>query len=167
MALKYISSDKVALSSSVFRVMKKKVVVNLRQLRERDRYLIGLIEWVGFNQVPIDVKHGMRLTGKTKYSLGNQINLAINALLSFSPKVGEAIFKFGVLSLVASITSSFLQIFQYFIIGKVNLITILFNITIFNFSLIITVLGIISNYLEKLYIQSKNRPLYIIKKAYE
>jgi dolichol-phosphate mannosyltransferase len=48
MALKYISSDKVALSSSVFRVMKKKVVVNLRQLRERDRYLIGLIEWVGF-----------------------------------------------------------------------------------------------------------------------
>ena len=71
-------------SAAVFRAMRRPVVDALGKLRERGRFLTGLIGWLGFQQAAVEVQHGTRFTGRTKYSLVRMLRLAADAVTSLS-----------------------------------------------------------------------------------
>lgn len=75
---------KVPIEGGVFRIMTRRVLEEVKALRETDRLVIGLIDWVGFRQVGVEVPHAARVAGETKYSLGRQLRLGMDALVAFS-----------------------------------------------------------------------------------
>ena len=71
-------------TGGVFRVMSRQVRDELQQCRETSRFITGLVGWLGFNQVGVEVEHGARYAGETKYNLWRLIKLLLNTLTSFS-----------------------------------------------------------------------------------
>ena len=157
--VKRITNDAVDTRSGIFRIMTRQVVDNVLRLHEHDRYLTGMISWTGFLQTSIPVKHGARLSGKTKYNFARQLKLALSAIYSFS----EFPQKIVVLALVMSILLPLL-ILGYILSYKAysqNLVLIMFTIILLQESVFAV---IATMFLSRIYIESRNRPLYIVKK---
>jgi polyisoprenyl-phosphate glycosyltransferase len=74
----------IPMTSSIFRVMSRRFVDSFNQLQERDRFVTGLMSWIGFAQTGLEVEHGARTRGETKYSLSKMLRLALDSVTSFS-----------------------------------------------------------------------------------
>src|SRR3989338_2716520 len=82
--IKRFIDEPIVINSTIFRIMTKQVVESIRLLRERNRYIVGIIGWVGFKHAGVPVEHGKRYKGESKYNLSRQLALAWNAIFSFS-----------------------------------------------------------------------------------
>ena len=71
-------------NSGIFRIARRRVIDAVKQCRETNRLIIGLLSWAGFKQTGIAVQHGKRFAGETKYTLSKQIRLAVTSILAFS-----------------------------------------------------------------------------------
>ncbi len=148
-----------------FRIMSDNVVENYRKLKEQSRFFGGLINWLGFETITIDIEHNTRKEGKSAYTFKALLKMAADNIFSFSDKLLKLTVKFGFIMLILSaifisykVISSLLSDTQ--IVGWSSLIaTVLFST-----GLIITVLGIVGIYVGKIFEESKSRPLYIISK---
>jgi dolichol-phosphate mannosyltransferase len=144
--------------------MDRRVVDMLLQLPEKSLYLRGLVAWVGFKQTAVLYDRDARFAGETKYSMKKMLNLATDALLSFSEKplrivtrLGFAVttvafFLLGFFLITAYLTSEnqvhgwLSMIFAVLFLGGIQLIC----------------LGIVGEYVSRIYREVKGRPLYII-----
>lgn len=155
----------MTVNTSIFRAMRRNIVEAMGELRERNRFTTGLIEWVGFKQTSIEVLHDKRFAGKTKYPLGKQLKLALNAIFAFTTFPLQLASMFGFL-----ITSLAFGYGIYIIIRK-----FLFGFSTEGFAAIITsifflggvqliILGILGAYIGRIYTEVKQRPLYVIKR---
>lgn len=160
-----LSGTKIPQNVGDFRLISRKVIDVLKTTREYQRFLRGMISWVGFAQTGIVYHRNKRYSGKSKYTTISMIKLAIDAILSFSffplriasylgiiTAIGALLFIFYTLYLKAGGTtvkgwSSTIVIILF--LGSVQLITI----------------GIIGEYLGRIYEEVKKRPLYIIQSA--
>tara|TARA_B100000315_G_scaffold260721_1_gene324448 strand:- start:9092 stop:10069 length:978 start_codon:yes stop_codon:yes gene_type:complete len=155
----------VPINSSVFRIMNRNFVENFNKLGEQERFIPGMMSWMGFKQTGILLKHGHRFSGKTKYSIVKMIRLSFNSLTSYSflPLQISSLFGFIIAFLagVAIIILAFRKILLGYIIdGWTSLIiTILF---IGGIQLI--ALGIMGEYIGRTYLESQKKPLYFIEK---
>lgn len=163
--IKKISDENAILGSvGFFRAMKIDVVKNVRKFHERNRFLTCIIDWLGFTTIAVPVKHDSRFKGKTKYNFKKLIELAAQAAFGFSSfPLRIAIW----LGLIISILS--------FMFGMSIVIRkALYDISVTGYSSIIVsifflggiqliVMGIIGEYINRIYNESKERPLYIIK----
>lgn len=163
-----ITDVKIPLDAGDFRLMDRKVVNVLKQMRERHRFPRGMSAWVGFKQAGIEYKRAARVAGETKYPLRKMFRLAINAVTSFSyfPLQVATFFGFASagLAILAILPVAYLRITgsQAFFGQATTLIAVLFLGGVQLISL-----GILGEYIGRLYDEAKGRPLYIIREAPE
>ena len=149
-----------------FRLTDRKVLNILKNLSEDKLFLRGMVNWLGFNHYGIDYYPGVRAVGETKYSFRKMISLGVSGITSFSVRPLRIAAWIG---LFAASLGFFYGIYAIygFIIGGVNLTgwTSLITAVIFLGGVQLMTLGIIGEYIGKLFMQMKGRPNYIVKKS--
>lgn len=158
-----ITDVEIPLDTGDFRLIDRKVVAALRVMRERHRFLRGMAAWVGYRQVGVPYRRQPRFAGETKYSLGKMVRFALTAVTSFSyfPLQLATYIGFvsaGVSALAIPIVIALrLMGSQAFFGQATTLIAVLFLGGVQLISL-----GILGEYVGRLYDEAKGRPLYII-----
>ena len=164
--LNSLSDTEIPKDTGDFRLADKKVIEVINQLPEHNKFLRGLFSWVGFKQIPLEYERKERFAGKTKYPLKKMIKLALDGITSFSTKPLKILGVLGIFSVLIS-----------FIILIYALISFAFNLNHLtpgwtSLMVTITFLGgiqllsiwLISEYVGRIYDESKERPEYIIDK---
>ncbi len=165
--IQQIANVDIPLDTGDFRLMDRRVILAMRQLREKHRFMRGLSSWVGFKQVGVEYERAERFAGETKYPLRKMLTLATNAITSFSylPLQFATLlgFVFAFLSLLGIVITIILRLSgNLFFLGQATtLVSVLF---LGGIQLIF--LGIIGEYLGRIYDEVKNRPLYLVSHAY-
>ena len=159
-----ITDVQIPLDAGDFRLMDRKVVDVLKQMRERHRFPRGMSAWVGFRQIGVPYKRGPRYAGVTKYPLRRMVLLALNAITSFSYFPLQVATYFGFFS--AGIAILAIPVVVYLRVAGIpqftgqatTLIAVLFLGGIQLISL-----GVLGEYIGRLYDEAKGRPLYIVR----
>lgn len=122
------------------------------------------IKWLGYKQTAIDVEHDERYEGKSSYSLNKRVNLAIELLTSQSDKVLRLFVGMGfAISTIAFLVIVGLIIYNF--VGDVSIgWTSLIATNILVGGIIIMVVGVVGLYVGNIFMQTKNRPLYVVRK---
>jgi dolichol-phosphate mannosyltransferase len=160
-----ITDVKIPLDSGDFRLLDRQVVEVLRGMRERHRFPRGLAAWVGFRQVGVPYRRAARAVGETKYPFRKMFRLAVNAITAFSYLPLQIATFIGFLSAGLSILAIPLVVAlrlignQAFFGQATTLIAVLFLGGVQLISL-----GILGEYIGRLYDEAKGRPLYIVRK---
>lgn len=161
-----ITDVDLPLDTGDFRLVDRKVVNVLNQMREHHRFLRGMSVWVGFRQVGVPYKRAARYAGETKYPFRKMIRFASDAITSFSYFPLQLATYIGFLSAGISILAIPLVIIlrltgsQAFIGQATTLISVLFLGGVQLISL-----GILGEYIGRLFQEAKGRPLYIVREA--
>ncbi len=148
-----------------FRLLDRKLVDVFRQFKEADLFMRGLVKWMGFNQIGIEYEPALRTEGQSKYTVKRMIRFALQGITSFSTRplylAAYLGFLFSLLSLLYIPYIIYSYYFGHLISGWASMIA---TIAFFG-GLQLMILGIIGIYLGKLFMQSKQRPLYIVKES--
>lgn len=162
--LKSLSETDIPLDSGDFCVMKKVVVDNMLKLQEKNPFLRGIRAWVGFKQIGIEYERAARLEGESGYSLKKLLKIAMDGIFSFSSVPIRIITILGVTGFLFAIFYSMYIIVQYFFNGiPVRGFATLAIIISFFSSLTLICLGIIGEYIVRIYDEVRNRPYVIIE----
>jgi dolichol-phosphate mannosyltransferase len=163
-----ITDVNIPLDTGDFRLIDRKVVDILCQMRERHRFLRGMASWIGFRQVGVPYKRAARFTGSTKYPIKKMIKFASDAITGFSYFPLQVATYMGFFSAGLSILAIPVVIAlrlagsQAFFGQATTLIAVLFLGGVQLISL-----GILGEYIGRLYDEAKGRPLYIVSEAPE
>ncbi len=147
-----------------FRIMKKEVVLALKELPETQRFMKGLFAWVGFKQSGFYYNRKARIAGKTKFNYIKLWNFALEGITSFTniPLKVATYFGFAI-SFIAFIISIF-YISKYLFLGdKIQGFLTLIVAILFIGGIQIMFLGILGEYLGRTYLETKRRPIFLIK----
>ena len=162
-----ITDIHMTVDSGDFRLISRKAIDALNSMPEQHRYMRGLASWIGFNQGYIQYVRDARFAGKTKYPFFKSLSLALNAITSFSGTPLRMIFYLGnFLCLISLVIAIYLFIAWNFIEQKVPVHagTTYLTLAIFFVSgLQMLCMGILSQYIRRVFDEIKNRPLFIIK----
>src|SRR5512138_77567 len=159
-----ITDVKIPLDTGDFRLMDRKVVNVLKKMRERHRFPRGMSAWVGFRQIGVEYKRAARLAGETKYPFKKMVRLALNAITGFSYFPLQVATFFGFFSAGLAILAIPVVIYlrvagiPQFTGQATTLIAVLFLGGVQLISL-----GILGEYIGRLYDEAKGRPLYIVR----
>ncbi len=161
-----LSDVEIPKDTGDFRLADKKVVDVINSMPEHNKFLRGLFSWVGFKQTPIEYERQERFAGKTKYPLRKMLKLAGDGIISFSTKPLKIIGGIGVFSIFISFIILVYAIISY--IFKLNNLTagwtsIMVAVTFFAGVQLVSV-WMISEYIARIYDDTKKRPEYIIDK---
>ncbi|MBN1365843.1 MAG: glycosyltransferase family 2 protein [Syntrophaceae bacterium] len=164
MVFNYLTGQKFDNKVANFGIYSKRVIDNVRKLKEADRSFGLLVSLVGFSKLEIEVEHANRTSGKSAYSFKSRLNLAFDHILSHSNKPLILSIQVGFIISSLSLLYAFWLIIRYFISSHVadgwtSLMVSLFFLS----GLIIVVAGMVGLYVGKIYNEVKNRPLYIVK----
>jgi len=146
-----ISDVKLLPGASDFRIFKSSVRDSIISLPEKDRFLKGIFSWIGYNTIYVPYTPEKRLYGDSKWSIIKLINYSINGFVSFNDLPLK-------LSFIISVFIFIIGILNFILFGLLDLRTLILFI-----SYLILMVGIISLYLSKIYKNSLNRPVFIIK----
>ncbi|MCL4275238.1 MAG: glycosyltransferase family 2 protein [Anaerolineales bacterium] len=163
-----ITDVKIPVDTGDFRLMDRKVVDVLKHMKERHRFPRGMSAWVGFRQIGVTYKRAARRSGVTKYPFKKMLRLAINAVTGFSYFPLQVATYFGFISAGIAILAIPVVIYMRmtgsgaFFGQATTLIAVLFLGGVQLISL-----GILGEYIGRLYDEAKGRPLYIVREAPE
>ena len=161
-----ITDVKIPLDTGDFRLIDRQVVNVMNSMREKHRFLRGMGAWVGFKQIGVEYKREARFSGETKYPFNKMLKLALNAITGFSYFPLQVATYFGFISALIAILAIPLVIygrvagFDAFHGQATTLIAVLF----FGGVQLIS-LGILGEYIGRIYDEVKGRPLYIVREA--
>lgn len=145
-----------------FRLMTRRVLDVLNAMPEQHRFIRGMISWIGFRQVPFFYDRAPRFAGETKYPLSKMIRFAVDAITGFSISPLRLASVLGAFTGALAVLLFFYTLVAWLADDTVRgWSSIMATILLFG-SAQMVVLGIMGEYLGRLYLQSKNRPLYII-----
>jgi polyisoprenyl-phosphate glycosyltransferase len=146
-----------------FGLVSRRVVDQLRLMRERHRYLRGLRSWVGFKQIGIDVERAQRHSGNSKYTIRRLLHLALDALFSFSIVPLRLAAILGAVALACSTLYALYAVYaRAFLQQSPAGFTALLTVITFMAGAILICLGVIGEYLGRVYEELKSRPVYIV-----
>lgn len=167
-AIYRITDVKIPLDTGDFRLLDRKIVDIMGQMRERHRFLRGMAAWVGFKQVGVEYDRKQRFAGKTKYPFSKMLKLALNAVTSFSYFPLQVATYLGFISAGISILA--IPVVAYLRLTRVGALlgqaTTLIAVLFLGGVQLIT-LGILGEYVGRIYDEAKGRPLYIVSEAPE
>lgn len=150
-----------------FRLLDRRVCEELKNLPEKNRYVRGLVSWVGFRQTAVEYERDERFAGESKYPLKKMIKLSLDGITSFSYKpiklatyAGSVILMFGITYLAGLLL---LKLFSKFMIVGWNLVLAMQFVLS---GVLLTMMGIIGEYIGRIYDETRDRPLYIIDECY-
>jgi dolichol-phosphate mannosyltransferase len=164
--LNLIAENKIQDGAADFRLIDKKVAGVIKNLQENYLFIRGLISWVGFKQIGIEFKTNERFTGSTKYSFYKMIKFATSGISAFSVKPLKLSILIGffvaLVSFIYALYAVYVSIFtNHTIQGWTSVIVSV----LFMGGIQLIMIGILGEYLGKLFIENKRRPNYIISET--
>ena len=162
---KKISNFNIPIDSGDFSMLSRRVVDTMNAMPEQSRYLRGMRAWVGFKQIGYEYDRDERQAGETKYSWGKLFELAFNGIFNFSDFPVKIITRLGFFTIFISLIYFGYNIFRriYYNDVPVGFTAIILAIILFSGVQLIS-LGLIGEYVLRIYNQVRNRPLFIIEK---
>jgi dolichol-phosphate mannosyltransferase len=145
-----------------FCLMSRRVVDELTAARERHTYLRGLRSWVGFRQIGVEIERAKRGAGQTKYNLRRLLGLAFDGIFSFSTMPLRAATVVGGLAVLTSICVAAYAVYGKFFLNSPQGFTALIVSVTFFAGVQLVVLGVIGEYIGRIYEETKGRPRYIV-----
>jgi len=162
--LKRMTSVKIPVDTGDFRLMDRRVLHEFKQMREQARFVRGMVSWVGFRQGEVRYSRDERLAGETKYPFKRMLKFAIDGMLSFSQIPLKIASAFGLLS--AGISFIFmvygLVVKYFFPEHAIPGWTSIFSAVLFLGGVQLICLGVLGEYIGRIYEEIKKRPLYIV-----
>ena len=157
-----LSDTKIHEQTSDFLLMDKKVLKELKKIKEKDVFLRGLIPWFGFNSTYLEFQREKREKGNSGWTFKKMIDFSLTAFLSFSNFPMRLSFYLSLISIIIFLSLSVFAIYSYLSTSVVRGWTSLFLVIAFFNTIIFLILGIMGEYIGRTYINSKEKPLYII-----
>lgn len=164
--LNYMSDIEIPKDTGDFRLIDRQVAQVFKRMTERNRFIRGMISWIGFRQTYVEYERDERFAGETKYPLKKMLKFASDGIFAFSSKPLRLVTGLGSVSVLISIA-----LLLYSIIVKVigyqietGWASIMVAISFFSGIQLLS-LGIIGQYIARIYDESKNRPVYIVKET--
>lgn len=165
--LSYMCEIEIPVDTGDFRLMSRRAVDALKQLRERHRFVRGMVPWLGFRSVPLEYDRHERFAGETKYPLRKMLPFAANAILSFSKKPLTLATRLGFVTILAGFLGGvcmlYLRLFTSITVPGIT--AVLLTIVIFS-GVQIFLLGIVGEYIARIFEEAKGRPLYIVAETF-
>lgn len=162
-ALNKLSDTKIPENTGEFRLINRKALNAFYQLPERDRFLRGMFSWIGFKQEAFLYDRPQRAAGETKYTFNKMVRFALDGITSFSIKplkiAMTMAFGMGIITLIGVIWTLWTWITANTVQGWTSILTAIFAVGTCQ----LVILGVIGEYLGRLFINQKQRPLYIVK----
>ena len=151
-----------------FRLVDRRAAEVLRQLPERNRFMKGLFAWVGFNSIGVPYERPERAAGTTKFNYWRLWNFALDGVVSFSTAPLRAWFYVGVVIAAIAVFYAIFIITRVLILGidTPGYASLLIAILLMGAIQLLS-LGIIGEYLGRLFLEVKGRPIYIVEGVYE
>lgn len=161
--LRRLTGVDIPLDTGDFRLMSRPVVLTMRALRERHRFVRGLVAWVGFRQCAVQYERQARLAGETKYPLAKMVRFAVDGITSFSTLPLKLATWLGALSGLFAIGVGVWAVYvKFFMSGVVPGWTTIMILVAFSSSAQLIMMGVLGEYIGRAYEQLKGRPLYIV-----
>lgn len=164
--LRSMTNVDIPVDTGDFRLIDRKVAGVLRGLKEKNRFVRGLISWIGFRQTSVEYVREERFAGETKYPLKKMIRFALDGITSFSHKPLRMASYIGFTLSLGSFIYLLVVVFQRLFTNttqtgwaSIIAINLMFN------GIILILLGVIGEYIGRIYDESKDRPLYIIRET--
>ncbi|AIQ62340.1 glycosyltransferase [Paenibacillus stellifer] len=164
--LSSMTSVDIPTDTGDFRLIDSKVADVMRDLKEKNRYVRGLVSWVGFRQASVEYVREERFAGETKYPLKKMIRFALDGITSFSHKPLKIASYLGFALSISSFIYLFVVLMQrlftdHTVPGWASIVgvNLLFN------GIVLMILGVIGEYIGRIYDESKGRPLYIVRQT--
>lgn len=161
-----LSDIEIPKDTGDFRMADRKVIDVINSLPEHNKFLRGLFSWVGFKQVPFEYERKERYAGRTKYPLKKMLKLATDGIISFSSKPLKIIGGIGICSIIISFIVLVYSLLSY-IFSWNSLMpgwtSIMVSITFFAGVQLLSI-WMMSEYISRIYDESKKRPEYVIDK---
>lgn len=162
--LRALTNVDIPADTGDFRLIDRKVCDVLKGLKEKNRFVRGLVSWIGFRQTSVEFVREERFAGVTKYPLKRMLRFALDAITSFSYKplkiasyIGFTISFFSFIYLVIVVYQRLFTNTTTAGWASIVAINLLFN------GIILILLGVIGEYIGRIYDETKNRPLYIVR----
>jgi len=160
-----LSDMNLPLDAGDFGLMSRRVVDQLRIMPEHDRYLRGMRSWVGFRQIGIPVERAERFAGQSKYGLLRYLKLASDAIFSFSVIPIRAAAGLGFLAVfLSALFSAYAVVAKFVFHQSPKGFTALLLLITFLSGVLLLFLGIVGEYVGRIYEEVKARPVYVIDK---
>jgi dolichol-phosphate mannosyltransferase len=162
-----VSETEIRMSAADYRLMSRRALDSLLELKETHRFLRGMVQWLGFSAAEISFQAVSRKAGLSKYTIRRMANLAFDGLISFS-KVPLRISLFiGLAAIGFGLMIGMFFFFRYFLssagvsLGPAFLLSSMYVLA----GCILCGLGIVGEYVGRIYDQVKDRPLYVLKES--
>ena len=147
-----------------FRLVDKKAYEVINSLPEKNRFLRGMVAWIGFSQTGVEFERQARFAGEPKARFSDIVRLALDAIFAFSYFPLKVITILGATLSALSLSAIFIYVALFFIAGRqVPGFTTLITLMLFLFGMLFFMLGIIGEYLSRIYDEVKQRPNFIVK----
>jgi len=164
--LKMIIKIDIPVDVGDFRLMSRRMVDSLKQLRERDRFVRGLVSWVGYKQIGVEYRRDARYAGETKYPYRKMMKFALDGITSFSSVPLKAATWLG----YAASLAAFLYTVSVFVQWAAGITvqgwaTIMVGV-LFIGGVQLICLGIMGEYVGRIFNEMKQRPMYIIEEEF-
>jgi dolichol-phosphate mannosyltransferase len=166
--LRAMTDIDIPLDTGDFRLLDRKVCDQMNSIQEKNRFVRGLVSWVGFKQIAVEYERDERLAGESKYPLKKMLKLSMDGITSFSYKPLKLASYAGVT--LSGIGFIYLLVVMYLKLFTDSTITgwsSLIVIQLFFSGIILIILGMIGEYIGRIYDETKNRPLYIVREKYQ
>lgn len=145
-----------------FRLIDRKVADAFNSMSEHNRFIRGMVAWLGYKQIPIEYVRDERYAGETKYPLKKMLKLALDGIMSFSTKPLKLVTNLGTLTLLFSLGIIVYALISQFT-GNVTsgwtstliVITMLSGVQLLS-------IGVVGGYIARIYEESRNRPIYLV-----
>lgn len=166
MLINRLSEIPIPADTGDFRLMSRAVVDILKQMPERHRFLRGMVAWTGFRQTAIPYDRPERFAGETKYPLGKMVRYALDGILSFSIKPLQLAIALGLIAAGLAVAGIvYALVLRLFTSVWVEGWTALFIAVLFLGGVQLVALGIIGEYIGRIYGEVQRRPLYVLREV--
>jgi dolichol-phosphate mannosyltransferase len=161
--LRKVTNIEIPVDVGDFRLMSRRALDHLKGMRESDRFVRGLVSWIGFNQIGLEYERAARFAGETKYPYRKMLKFALDGITSFSTaplKLASLMgYATSVMAFVGLISMFPLKWLGYTISGWASMMVGMF----FLGGVQLVCLGIIGEYIGRIFMEVKKRPLYIVE----
>lgn len=161
--LRALTDTDIPADTGDFRLIDRKVAKAFLEMPEHNRFIRGMVPWLGFKQTPIEYERKERFAGKTKYPLRKMLKFATDGILSFSAKPLKLVAQLGIVTIVVS-----LGILIYTLISKFTghalmpgWASIMVAVTLLGGVQLISI-GVVGAYVARIYEETRNRPLFLV-----
>lgn len=165
--LRSVTEIDIPIDTGDFRLLDRRVCEEMKKINEKNPFVRGLVSWIGFRQTAVEYVRDERAAGETKYPLKKMLKLSMDGITSFSYKPLKLASYFGILLSGLGFIYMFIVLYtKLFTNSTITGWSSLIVIQLFFSGIVLIMLGLIGEYIGRIYDEAKNRPLYIVKDVY-